>query len=508
MRIHHAFGLTSAALVAAITLASCGGGGSSPRPVPTATPTLPPVGDACSSFSRRLGSVTRNNIHDSAGWVNPNRLYVTYRSSAASRAPQSIDRTVNAERVVDLGVQNGAGHRLINLGAGMNSTTAQATLRANPDVISVAPTHFRAISALPSTTNDPLAENVDQWYLFITNTAGAAATTAWATTHGSSAVSVAVIDTGIDESGTDPSDFIIDFQESVINGVRTTTPGAAQDTNGHGTNVAGLAAAQANNAYGFAGVGYSTHVQAYRIFPQTTAGSDCQTADTGDEAQAINDAVANGASVINLSLGAPQSAGVDAVEQAAVNVALAANVIVVAANGNEFPTTDGNQSDFPAAYAGVIGVGASAVTDNNSSNPSFSAITSEFVASYSNSGPALVAPGGDSSQDPASLATNPDVLHWIEGYSTTTDNFAPDQCRNGIVGGAPVCQVLFNGTSQATPQVSGAIALILATHGGSRALTPTRVKTILTSTADVLPGISATRQGAGRLNVGKAVVAP
>ena len=119
------------------------------------------------------------------------------------------------------------------------------------------------------------------------------------------------------------------------------------------------------------------------------------------------------------------------------------------------------------------------------------------MSSYSNSGPTLVAPGGDAS------AGDSDLLHWIEGYSTTTAAFAADRCSNS--GG--VCRVLFTGTSQATPQVAGTVALMEAYHGGPRSLTPARVLQLLQQTADPLPGISSTRQGAGRLNAGNAVAA-
>jgi thermitase len=268
-----------------------------------------------------------------------------------------------------------------------------------------------------------------------------------------------------------------------------------QDTNGHGTNVAGLATAAANNGYGFAGVGYSTHLQAYRIFPPATATSDCQTADGGDEAIAIRDAVANGASVINLSLGSPQSKGIDAAERDAVAFAIASGVVVVAAAGNDFPGADGNQPDYPAAYPGVIAVGASAVQD--AASGVYASIVAETVASYSNSGPTLVAPGGDAS------ASDTDLLHWIEGYSTTTAALAKDRCSNS--GG--VCRALFNGTSQAAPQVAGTVALMEAFHGGPRSLSPATVLQLLQQTADPIPGISNARQGAGRLNAGNAVAA-
>ncbi|MFN2461635.1 MAG: S8 family serine peptidase [Candidatus Velthaea sp.] len=494
-----AFSRSLAFIVSAI-LAGCGGGGggggsAAPAPTPTPIATATPRADTCTSIaSRRFGS-DRRAPGTAAPGVNPNRVYVTYRASAAQRATESLDRTINAVRAVELGTQGGYAHRALTLPAGLDATTAAATLRLNPDVVDVAPVHYRVSTAISpgDVVNDPLSDNVDQWYLYKTNVTPGA----WTVTTGSPSISVAIIDTGVDETNTD---FVFDVKESIVNGIKKTGNGSVQDTNGHGTNVAGLAVAQANNAINFAGVGYKTHLQAYKIFPDATAASDCQAADTADEAAAINDAVANGASVISLSLGSPQSTGEDAAEKTAVSAAIAANVTVVAANGNEFPTADGTTPDFPAAYPGVIGVGASAVIDNNAAPGSFSSITAETVASYSNSAPKLVAPGGDA----ANGAADNDLLHWIEGYSTTTAAFAADQCTNS--GG--VCRALFNGTSQATPQVAGTVALMMAVHGGGRSLTPARVLSILQSTADVLPGIPASRQGAGRLNAGAAVSAP
>jgi subtilisin family serine protease len=144
----------------------------------------------------------------------------------------------------------------------------------------------------------------------------------------------------------------------------------------------------------------------------------------------------------------------------------------------------------------VIAVGASAVSDTTANDPS---TITETIASYSNDSPTLVAPGGDALSD--NLNQSPDFLHWITGFGTTTANLPADRCSN--TGG--VCVVLFNGTSQATPQVAGAISLMMQKHGGQRSLSPSQVKTILTSTAHPLNGVSATREGAGRLDAHAAV---
>ena len=92
-------------------------------------------------------------------------------------------------------------------------------------------------------------------------------------------------------------------------------------------------------------------------------------------------------------------------------------------------------------------------------------------------------------------------MNWIEGYDTTTAAYPPDKCSNA--GG--ICRALFAGTSQATPQVAGTIALMMAYHGGT--IAPANVKGILAANSDPLPGIPGTRQGAGRLNAYKAVLA-
>jgi hypothetical protein len=254
--------------------------------------------------------------------------------------------------------------------------------------------------------------------------------------------------------------------------------------------------ATTNNGYGFAGVAFNAGLQAYLIFPPATAQGDCQTAATSDEVIAIQRAVANGASVINLSLG---GIDFDQGEEDAVDAALAAGVTVVAAAGNEGASTP----DYPGGYKGVIAVGASNVTDPNNDGV-YDDITGEGIASYSNDGGTLLAPGGD----PSSVQ-DPDLLHWIENYSTTTANYPPDQCTNTEFppsSGENVCRALFAGTSQATPQVSGTVALMEAYHGGARSLTPAQVTTILQANSDSL-GLPTSEQGAGRLDAGKAVAA-
>jgi hypothetical protein len=170
-------------------------------------------------------------------------------------------------------------------------------------------------------------------------------------------------------------------------------------------------------------------------------------------------------------------------------------VTVVAAAGND---ADGGESgtphtvlDYPAAYDNVISVGATGLQDNGSGQLAGS---TEYVTSYSQYGPGLsvVAPGGD--------ATDVTPLHWIWNYSTSTAGLPADQCHTPSP--ATSCTAFFAGTSQATPQVAAAAALLTSAAGGHGSLTPARIKQLLEGTAD---NINDPHQGHGRLNVYKAI---
>ncbi len=306
-------------------------------------------------------------------------------------------------------------------------------------------------------------------------------------------VKLAIIDTGADLTHPELINRTV-FAESIRNGVRTTTTIATMhDNDGHGTDVAGIAAATGNNTFGFAGVAYAAPLMILKVFPDPPAGGCTHgstdplcSANGSDVGLAINDAVAQGARVISLSLGA---SGSDLAEETAVGQAIAAGVVVVAASGNETAAT----LDFPARDPNVIAVGASSLDDSNPGG------IGESVASYSNYDAAnsllwgLVAPGGDPGTN------DNDDLHWIENIYTSTPADGQNYCgidkalQNGD------CRVLIAGTSQATPHVSGAVALLLSVNG---LLTPTTVKTTLCTTAR---NINNPKQGCGRLDVYRAM---
>lgn len=297
-------------------------------------------------------------------------------------------------------------------------------------------------------------------------------------------VKIAIVDTGADLTHPELAGRVV-YAESVLNGV--VTPGIAgmHDNDGHGTDVAGIAAATGNNKLGFAGVAYAAPLMIFKVFPDPPCGTGGCSANGADVGRAITDAVAQGARVINLSLGA---SGADTAEESAVAQAIANGVVVVAASGNESAAT----LDFPGADPGVIAVGASSLVDSNPAN------VTESVAGYSNydsTNPSwgVVAPGGDPSG-----STDTDDLHWVENiYSSTVNNGS--FCSVDRAGSSGDCRILIAGTSQATPHVTGAVALMLSVNG---LLTPALVRTMICSTAR---NISNTKEGCGRLDAYRAV---
>jgi len=188
---------------------------------------------------------------------------------------------------------------------------------------------------------------------------------------GTSSMTIAIVDSGLDDFGSPHPDLagnVLATGRDFID--HDAVPTDAGPFRGHGTHVAGIAAAVADSG-GIAGVSYASKLLIVRVL-------DCATSEcpgTFDAvAQGIRYAADHGARVINLSLGSRDSS---AAMRVAVQYAIARGAIVVAAAGNDSAAT----LSFPAAYPEVIAVGASDSLD--------------LVPPFSNSGPGLdlVAPG-------------------------------------------------------------------------------------------------------------------
>ncbi len=289
--------------------------------------------------------------------------------------------------------------------------------------------------------NDPLFDN--QYALKNINATGA-----WAVTTGKSSVIVAVIDTGVDASHPDLQGRLVKGYDFVNN---DDTP---EDTVGHGTFVASLIAANADDNQGIVGVAPGVQIMPLKAL-------DRQGGDSLTIARAIRYAADNKANVINLSLGGPQNSR--SIRQA-IDYATSRGVVVVAASGNS--GTKGNPVEYPAALPNVVSVGATGPSDK--------------IASFSSHNITV---------DVAAPGVN------VFGARSSINLI----CR--AYNGTPYCTA--SGTSFAAPYVAGAAALVLSVNPN---LTPAQVENILTSTATDLgqPGTDS-YYGAGLINVEKAV---
>ncbi|HET6896578.1 MAG TPA: S8 family serine peptidase [Candidatus Baltobacteraceae bacterium] len=483
-----------------LALSGCGGGGSSsstpptlrPTPLPSSNPPAPPPGGSTQSSAACPTSASASSVATSS--VRTATRFVS-RSPAAQRfVPGMIVYTdasgaMHVERTDPARVQS-----------------EMSRLRLSGNVRHVQQAQYRRLMAV--TPNDPYyrgfgpgapynqsSTEPGQWDMHVINLG-----TAWASIQ--KGAPIAVIDTGVDVNHPELRGRIAYARCYVT--YPTSSPQTSgpyvTDLDGHGTNVAGIADAATNNAFGFAGTAFAAPLLAFRVFPSppsagcppSSTNAQCDTTDV-DEVSAINDAVAHGARVINLSVGAagPLSNCKDTIEENAVENAIAHGVVVVAAAGNE----SANHLDCPAAYPGVIAVGASALEGSANS-------VTEGVAAYSNyagsAGPGgggayLVAPGGDPSGN-----TDDNNLHWIENiYSSTA--VSPGSCGTDAAGQAGDCRILIAGTSQATPHVAGVVSLMLGLRPG---LTPAQVAADLCGSAT---NIGNRKQGCGRLNAAGAV---
>jgi len=236
---------------------------------------------------------------------------------------------------------------------------------------------------------------------------------AWAISTGSPAITVAVIDTGIDYTHPDLAAHYAGGYNFVASNFDPL------DDHGHGTHVAGTIAAGLDNltgdpaaAEGVVGVAPQARILAYKVCAADGSCSDFAIQ------QAIARAIADGAKVINLSLG--DTTFSESLNQS-VQDAWNAGVVVVAAAGNDGTTTP----FYPAAYDHVVSVGA---FDEDQRRASFSNYGS-WVA--------LSAPGN------AIVSTYP-----------------ASKCTPAGTPGDTGCYAWLSGTSMAAPHVAGAAALL------------------------------------------------
>lgn len=252
-----------------------------------------------------------------------------------------------------------------------------------------------------------------------------------------SGVTVAIIDTGVNCNHSDLSGNCVSGYDFVNN------DNDPNDDHGHGTHVAGIAAALTDNARGIAATGWAARIMPMKALDRTGNGSHSAIANS------IVWATDRGADVINMSLGGPFTSST--LSQATA-YAIDRGVTLVAASGNQ----NSSNPIYPAAYPNVIGVGATTQTDTR--------------ASFSN-------------------------------YGTFVDVSAPGVAILSTVrdGGYQA----WHGTSMASPIVAGVAALLV---GQNPSRSPATIETILEQTAKDLgdPGYDHF-YGWGRIDAGRAL---
>ena len=254
---------------------------------------------------------------------------------------------------------------------------------------------------------------------------------AWDIITGTVEIKIAILDTGIDQDHPD-------LDDKLAGNKNCTNSPTIDDLYGHGTHVAGIAAAETNNTQGVAGVGYSSSLLNVKVLNDDAIGYHSWIAD------GIVWATDNGAKVINMSLGGKRKSST---LEEAVNYAWNGGVVLAAAAGN-----DGNPSPlYPAKYVNCIAVAA---TDSNDEKASFSQ-WGDWVD--------VAAPGVDI------FSTFP-----YTGTFKLQEKY--DRASKYDFG---------NGTSMSTPFVSGLAALVWATeYGTSNSAVRDRIETM----ADSIPG--------------------
>lgn len=268
---------------------------------------------------------------------------------------------------------------------------------------------------------------------------------AWSVTNGmGSPVTVAVLDTGIRPEHPDLGTNIVtgwDFVNGDNDPTDTPDPNNSMKGASHGTHVAGTVGAVTNNGLGVAGVNWGVRIMPVRVLDSMGSGSYSLIA------EAIMWAADHGAHVINMSLSGRSEPGPSLRD--AVRYALNKGVTLVAAAGNSY----GAVTEYPAALPGVISVSA---TDRGNE-----------LAIYSSYGPSvtLSAPGGSKLEPGGAVFST---------FYTATD---PNNFNN---------YGWMQGTSMATPHVSGLVSLMISSFGS---MTPEEITRRLCDTAQDLGDI-------------------
>ncbi|BEL04363.1 S8 family serine peptidase [Actinoplanes sichuanensis] len=281
------------------------------------------------------------------------------------------------------------------------------------------------------------------------------APTAWQAGYDGTGVTVAVLDSGVDQ--THP-----DLAGKIIEAVDFTTAGTSDDLNGHGTHVAStIAGTGAASGGRYKGVAPGAKLLIGKVCEDRTCSLSAMLAGMAWAAER--------APVVNMSLGDWDWSGLDAGERAVNDLTARYGTLFVVAAGNEgYPGT----VNSPSTADSALSVGAVDRTDQ--------------LAWFSSRGPRA----GDGGLKPDITAPGVDIV----AAKATNGHIGTPAAVDGYVA--------LNGTSMATPHVAGAAALLVQQHPdwSSR-----QRKNTLMAAARPTARLNAYDQGAGRLDVARAI---
>lgn len=337
---------------------------------------------------------------------------------------------------------------------------------------------YRKLNFIPNDTRF-----VNQWHLKNTRQGGTGvlgadvkAEQAWDITRGSTSISVAVADTGIDWHHVDMEVTLdggvpkIHDPRDVVHSDNDPYPGGSDANTTHGTSAAGVAIEAGNNSIGGSGIAPNCRLVPIQLYAESTFTPNATEAAAFTWAADHADVMSNSWGPDNTGTLLPDATRT-AMDYCATNGRGGKGTVIFFAAGNSNINNDVSNNNTYGAYSGVISVAATTDSDVKASYSSFGPSTS--IAAPSNGG--------------------------AKGINTT--NF------NGTFNGYTTS---FGGTSSACPLAAGVGALVLSVNPN---LTWRQVKSVLEQSADkVDPGFGAydaqgksNFYGYGRVNAFRAV---
>ncbi|MFG1919712.1 S8 family serine peptidase [Micromonospora sp. NPDC048898] len=279
---------------------------------------------------------------------------------------------------------------------------------------------------------------------------------AWAAGRDGAGVKVAVLDTGVDSTHPDLAGRIAEAQDF-------SGSGSARDGHGHGTHVAATIAGSGAASDGRRkGVAPGARLLVGKVLDDSGSGY------SSSIIAGMEWAAHSGAKVVSMSLGGDPTDGTDPMSQAVNDLTAETGALFVVAAGNSGAA---RTVGAPGAAAAALTVGAVDRTDN--------------LAEFSSRGPRL----GDNGLKPEITAPGVGIIAARAA---------------GTAMGTPVddAYTTASGTSMATPHVAGAAAILAQEHPDWPA---TKLKDALVSTTKANPALTVFEQGAGRVDVARAL---